>query len=39
MIMWVGNVDLEDARVRIEMVNWGWVSSAERMEGPRLPEA
>ena len=39
--MWGGNVVLEEERERTSMspANRGLESSAERMEGPRLPEA
>lgn len=39
--MWGGKVVLEDERERTSMspAKRGWESRAERMEGPRLPEA
>ena len=39
--MWGGNVVLEEERERTSMspANRGLESSAERMEGPRLPDA
>jgi len=38
-VRWVGKVDMEVLRVRIETLKCGSLSKAERMEGPRWPPA
>ena len=39
MVIEGGKVEEEEARVRTEIVNWGWEDRARMMEGPRLPLA